>query len=84
MHCGRYSERGSEDDWEGFITVVGVDWLVDVSEIFRVLEYGRHAIEEDVVGHSCTKELVWMVVDRVKKHAVQTVINSKEMGQRMK
>jgi len=68
VHCGRYSERGSDDDWEGFITVVGVDWLVDVSEIFRVLGYGRHAIEEDVVGLSWTKELVWMVVvDRSQK-----------------
>lgn len=45
MHFGRYSERGSDDDWEGFITIVGVDWLVDVSEILRVLGYGRHAIE---------------------------------------
>ncbi len=41
-------------------------------------------LKGNVVGDSWTKELVWMVVDRVKKHAVQTVINSKEMGQRMK
>lgn len=50
MHCGRYSERGSEDDWGGFITVVSVDWLVDISKVFGVFGYGRHAIEGDVDG----------------------------------